>query len=101
MRAFVPAIGLLLCAGLAFAQTGGDAPVAAAPDAATDKTEAKNKTGAGKRPPSEKQLAQRAKMKRCNADAKQRQLKGDVRKLFMRGCLSNRPIDAQSGAAVQ
>jgi hypothetical protein len=31
---------------------------------------------------------QQAKMKKCNADAKTRELKGEERKSFMKGCLS-------------
>lgn len=41
-----------------------------------------------KKAPSEKQLAQREKMKGCNAEAKEKALKGDERKTFMKGCLS-------------
>ena len=33
------------------------------------------------------QKAQQEKMKRCNADAGEKQLKGDERKKFMSGCL--------------
>jgi len=43
--------------------------------------------GNGKKEPSEKQLAQRAKMKSCSADAKGKSLKGDERKKFMSTCL--------------
>ena len=49
-----------------------------------------------KKPPSEKQLAQRAKMKNCNAEAKSQSLKGDERKAFMKTCLSG---SASTGAA--
>jgi len=41
-----------------------------------------------KKEPSAKQLAQREKMKGCNADAKAQGLKGDERKAFMKSCLS-------------
>ncbi len=47
-----------------------------------------------KKPPSEKQLAQRAKMKSCNAEAKSQALKGDDRKVFMKTCLSGDAPDA-------
>jgi len=47
-----------------------------------------------KKPPSEKQLAQRAKMKNCNAEAKSQSLKGDERKAFMKTCLSGGAPDA-------
>ena len=88
VHAFVAAISFLLCTGPALAQTAGDTP---------GKVDARSGTEASKRPPSEKQLAQREKMKRCNADAKAGQLKGDARKQFMRDCLSNRPAGAQGG----
>lgn len=41
----------------------------------------------GKKAPSEKQLRQQEKMKNCNKEAKDKQLKGDARKQFMSGCL--------------
>jgi len=41
-----------------------------------------------KKEPSAKQLAQREKMKGCNAEAKTQGLKGAERKTFMKGCLS-------------
>ena len=49
----------------------------------------KKSTSAGKakKEPSEKQLAQRARMKSCSADAKGKSLKGDERKKFMSTCL--------------
>ncbi|MBI5918020.1 MAG: hypothetical protein HY849_01420 [Nitrosomonadales bacterium] len=40
---------------------------------------------------------QQSKMKSCNADAKEKALKGDERKMFMKGCLSKdggAPADA-------
>lgn len=43
---------------------------------------------ATKKEPSAKQLAQREKMKGCNAEAKSQGLKGDERKTFMKSCLS-------------
>ena len=40
-----------------------------------------------KKPASPAQIAQREKMKVCNADAKKNELKGDARKKFMSECL--------------
>jgi hypothetical protein len=37
---------------------------------------------------SDKKKAQQEKMKTCNADAKEKNLKGDERKKFMSSCLS-------------
>lgn len=34
--------------------------------------------------------AQQEKMKNCNAEAKKKELKGDERKSFMKGCLSSK-----------
>ena len=48
-----------------------------------------------KKAPSEKQLAQRAKMKSCNAEAKSQSLKGDDRKTFMKKCLSGSAPDSE------
>jgi hypothetical protein len=42
---------------------------------------------APKKAPTEKQLAQRAKMKSCNVDAKSQALKGKARKTFMKSCM--------------
>ena len=63
---------------LAMAQDKG------APDAGKATTSKSAKT---KKPPSEKQLAQRAKMKSCAKDAKDQKLKGGERKKFMSGCM--------------
>jgi hypothetical protein len=41
-----------------------------------------------KKEPTAAQKAQREKMKTCNQEAKQKELKGEERKVFMRGCLS-------------
>lgn len=38
--------------------------------------------------PDEKRMAQREKMKSCNAEAKSKELKGDARKSFMGECLA-------------
>ena len=40
-----------------------------------------------KKEPSDKQKAQRAKMKSCSKDANDKKLKGDERKKFMSGCM--------------
>jgi hypothetical protein len=42
-----------------------------------------------KKEPSPAQKAQREKMKNCNASAKEKALKGDDRKAFMKECLSS------------
>jgi hypothetical protein len=42
---------------------------------------------------------QQEKMKTCNAEAKGK--KGDERKAFMKGCLSNKPATAPAAAASQ
>jgi hypothetical protein len=42
---------------------------------------------AEKKAPSPAQIAQREKMKTCNADAGKNELKGDARKKFMSECL--------------
>ncbi len=60
----------------AFAQNSGGTSTAAPAAAETPKKE-----------PSEKQKAQRAKMKACNKDAKEKGLKGKDRKQFMSDCL--------------
>ena len=48
-----------------------------------DKGEAPATSAGEKKKPSPQQL----KMKKCNADAKAKELKGDVRKKFMSTCL--------------
>ncbi|MDR3055539.1 MAG: PsiF family protein [Zoogloeaceae bacterium] len=60
-------LGLVLSVGMAHA-ADGDAP---------------------KKEPSPAQKAQREKMKSCNAEAKEKALKGDERKDFMKECLSS------------
>ncbi len=40
--------------------------------------------------------AQQEKMKTCNATAKEKALKGDERKAFMKECLSNKPAAPQA-----
>lgn len=46
---------------------------------------------------SEKQLAQQQRMTDCSADAKQRSLKGDDRKAFMKTCLSGGQVSIEVG----
>ena len=48
----------------------------------------------GKKAPSAAQLAQQDKMKSCNAQAKEKGLKGDARKAFMKECLSGKTTGA-------
>lgn len=91
------AIGLLLCANLALAQVSDGAPPTGSPEPAADKAKPGSVQRA-KRQPSAKQLAQRAKMKRCNELAGQKALKGQERKQFMRGCLSRQPAEAAGTA---
>ena len=47
--------------------------------------------------------AQQEKMKMCNKDAKEKALKGDERKAFMKGCLSKKAVapadEKKAGAA--
>lgn len=68
MRRLAVALALLSCAAL---------PVLAA--------DAKPR-----REPSPAQQAQYEKMRQCNATAKERSLRGDPRKVFMKECLSKR-----------
>ncbi|GHU10044.1 phosphate starvation-inducible protein PsiF [Betaproteobacteria bacterium] len=70
-------LGLLLSVGLAHA-ADGDAP---------------------KKEPSAAQKAQRERMKTCNAEAKEKALKGDERKTFMKECLSSGKSDKSDDAA--
>lgn len=42
---------------------------------------------------------QQEKMKTCNKEAKEKQLKGDERKLFMKNCLSAKKTDDAAAAA--
>jgi len=52
-------------------------------------------TDEGKKAPSAAQLAQQEKMKACNAQAKEKGLKGDERKAFMKECLSGKTAGAE------
>ena len=51
-------------------------------------------TAPGKKAASPAQLAQQEKMKNCNKEAKEKALKGDERKVFMKKCLSGKTSDA-------
>ena len=51
-------------------------------------------TAPGKKAASPAQLAQQEKMKTCNKEAKDKALKGDERKAFMKKCLSGKTSDA-------
>lgn len=51
-----------------------------------------------KKAPSAAQQAQQEKMKSCNADAGNQELKGDERKKFMSECLSSKPAPATPAA---
>ena len=53
----------------------------------------------GDKKPSPAQVAQQEKMKDCNAQANGK--KGDERKAFMKGCLSNKPAGEMSPQAKQ
>jgi hypothetical protein len=53
-----------------------------------------------KKAPSPAQLAQQEKMKSCNKDAKEKELKGDARKAFMKTCLSGKTGTAPAPAKV-
>jgi hypothetical protein len=52
----------------------------------------------GKKAPSPAQQAQQEKMKKCNADAKAKNLKGDERKKFMSECLKGKTSEAPAPA---
>ena len=52
-----------------------------------------------KKAPSAAQLAQQEKMKSCNKEAKEKALKGDARKAFMKTCLSGKTGTAPVPAA--
>ena len=54
---------------------------------------------APKKEPSPAQKAQRERMKTCNAEAKEKALKRDERKAFMKGCLSSGKSAASVGPA--
>ncbi len=58
---------------------------------AADKASGKEKVAeqSAEKAPSEKQLAQRQKMKDCNKEAKAKEVKGAARKEFMSDCLKN------------
>jgi psiF repeat len=84
----------LLLPAVAFGQARPTTPTPASPaPALTTVTTAAPLPGAetttkAKKPPSPKQLAAYERMRRCNAEAREKDLHGDPRKAFMKGCLS-------------
>lgn len=56
-------------------------------------------TAPGKKAASPAQLAQQEKMKNCNKEAKEKALKGDERKAFMKKCLSGKTSSAPATTA--
>jgi psiF repeat len=88
MRSMLLAIGLAFVAGAPSAQTTAAAPppavaakTATPPATVTPPAAAASGTGRAR---------QTEKMRACNAEAKAKALKGDERKAFMKGCLSNK-----------
>lgn len=64
--------------------------LAAAPTFAADKGENKAAAAAtksAKKEPTEKQKAQQDKMRSCSKEAKEKGMKGDARKTFMKDCM--------------
>jgi len=61
----------------------------AAPAAATADGKKAAPAAKGKKEPTEKQMAQRAKLKSCSKDATDKKLKGDERKKFMSNCMKS------------
>ena len=57
-------------------------------------------TAPGKKAASPAQLAQQEKMKTCNKEAKEKALKGDERKAFMKKCLSGKTSGAPATTTV-
>ena len=57
-------------------------------------------TAPGKKAASPAQLAQQEKMKTCNKEAKDKALKGDERKAFMKKCLSGKTSGAPATTTV-
>lgn len=57
-------------------------------------------TDPGKKAASPAQLAQQEKMKTCNKEAKEKALKGDERKAFMKKCLSGKTSGAPATTTV-
>lgn len=60
----------------------------------TTEPRAERRAAAPARTPSAAQLAQRERMRTCNATARTQSLHGDPRRAFMRTCLSNRAATA-------
>lgn len=79
------------------AQAQGGGPVPAAP--AASPAPATGNANAPRRQPSAAQAAQQDRMRRCNAQATERGLRGDARRGFMRTCLSGRDTPAAAQAA--
>lgn len=77
-------LGLSLVLGSAHATQPAMAAVAASAASQSTFSDAK-----AAKPVSEKVMAQRAKMKACNGQAREKALKGADRKAFMKTCLSN------------
>ncbi len=84
----LPTLIAAVFAAASFSAVAADAVMAPAKAAAPAKTEA----AAPK-----KLTAQQAKMKFCNKDAKEKTLKGDERKAFMKACLKK---DSAASAAL-
>ncbi len=76
-------LGLSLGLGSSYATEAAAVAASVASQPASSATKAT-------RPVSEKVMAQRAKMKACNGQAREQALKGAERKAFMKTCLSNK-----------
>ncbi len=70
------------------AAMAGKSHVSAAAGESKAKADKKMKGAETKAKTSSKQVAQREKMKACNADAKAKKMKGADRKIFMKSCLT-------------
>ena len=83
----------LMIVGLGLSLVLGSAHAAQAEQAAVAASAASQIASSGAKatqPVSEKVMAQRAKMKACNGQAREKALKGADRKAFMKTCLSNK-----------
>ncbi len=83
----------LIIVGLGLSLVLGSAHAAQAEQAALAASAASQSASSGAKatkPASEKVMAQRAKMKACNGQAREKALKGADRKAFMKTCLSNK-----------
>jgi hypothetical protein len=83
-------LGLALCAGSAFAASHAGAPMKGA--SAPAKAAAPMAAASADKPMGKQQT----KMADCNADAKEKSLKGDERKKFMSSCLSDKKTAQQN-----